>query len=881
MKLKKLLPFIMGISVIISGFPGGAAQQTQKESMLRTGEDLIYQSDFSSVESVDQLKEWSFECKNNQTAQASLDNGRLVWTKTSSAAGTYGESMIAKLNLEQIVEGVVHKDFYGKYKMEVILTPQVQKDAVMGFLIPKGTGSDKAFSMCLQQSGANIYVSSGSYDKVYSGTVWNQKRSYVFYIDTNAGTASMTVDGSSTDGSGGHVYAYGQNGPFRGLYLSLKDNQNAGDRLIIDSVKVYELENAQPEPVSKLEDALLKLEVPDAADKSFPLPKEVDGVPITWSSNNNGVISIIKTVDSAIANVKRPYTEDQLVTLTATVLDGSYQLERRWDVLVSYDRELLLPENILKRCAAAVQNSYYNPTKNIAPYCITEDMNLLTSVQDSISGQSCSVSWESSDTGVISNTGQVTMGPEETTVQLKAVLTYSNEHTQELTLPVTVLPAGYEFAPEGTEWAYDYQKEDAALENWHVYQGKDIGEDITAHRMYLDPDKGAVLHGDTQADEIMTAMLSFPCNIKQRQETGSLEERLTSVRCGNINGIFDMEIEAAFQISPDSQATIDLLPNFSLKVKNDTVFLNAAYKKGQKILREDLKLYENAKDFHFLQFLYNAEEDVIDVYIDGIKAQLMDSEGDPVQVLASSYSVSYLRINLPKPQEDQICIRRCRFKKVQSGTQEMSKAEAIVHKFFQEAQITDFCENPEAVETPIIIQPTQRIGSGSLAMFVQTKVYGEGFRMTDDGTQILPVPGETDREFYISQYASIRGRGATKYFYFTVKGQALCYKGTFTNSETAGDSVLQPLQPGQTVYAHIQANVEADTPRQLCVIAAQYQEERLIDVSVSRFVHEAGSGFDTYLPVSVGNGDSVKVMVWDADTMEPLMEIPMEAEIQK
>ena len=370
------------------------------------GSRLLFSETFDNKQVVNnQVEGWEYTQSGSSTAANTIQNNKLVMTKTSAAGSGGAESMINQFKFNYISQPYddatrtqsYQRAFNGKYKLELNIKPHVTKEfAVVSFLGGSADGTTKKpFSLCIHQDVVDIYVSSGKYFSVSSTSINNKDTKITFTVDTksddvqisiNDGTpVTYTVEGMTKD-------AYF----LQGAYFAMKESQAKDDSITINSVSLYEVSSYDADS-TVVESAMNKVlinslsDAPAAVTENLKtLPATIDGVNVTWSSNNEDYIT------SKGKLLQRPIDNDVDVTMTAIFeKDGTVRYK---DYKLTVKKEDN-PQVILKMAADALDYS---------DLVSGDPQNLNENIKTSANGlYGTTITWESSAPEYVGHDGVI------------------------------------------------------------------------------------------------------------------------------------------------------------------------------------------------------------------------------------------------------------------------------------------------------------------------------------------------------------------------------------------------------------------------------------------------------------------------------------------
>ena len=184
--------------------------------------------------------------------------------------------------------------------------------------------------------------------------------------------------------------------------------------LLILLVSVFMLSSCKSKKIeqtkNEIQGILDTIELPNSVKDSISLPSELNGYQITWSSNNENIIS-----PNGIVN---PSTEDAQVILLATISKEGISLSKEFSVLVNGND----PAKIIEEAFSNI----------VLPTTTNTNIELPNQINN------LNITWSTSDKNVISNRGVVKQGVEDIDVILKATINF-NGVTKSKEFKVTVV----------------------------------------------------------------------------------------------------------------------------------------------------------------------------------------------------------------------------------------------------------------------------------------------------------------------------------------------------------------------------------------------------------------------------------------------------------
>ena len=184
--------------------------------------------------------------------------------------------------------------------------------------------------------------------------------------------------------------------------------------LLILLVSVFMLSSCKSKKIeqtkNEIQGILDTIELPNSVKDSISLPSELNGYQITWSSNNENIIS-----PDGVVN---PSTEDVQVILLATISKEGISLSKEFSVLVNGND----PAKIIEEAFSNI----------VLPTTTNTNIELPNQINN------LNITWSTSDKNVISNRGVVKQGAEDIDVILKATINF-NGVTKSKEFKVTVV----------------------------------------------------------------------------------------------------------------------------------------------------------------------------------------------------------------------------------------------------------------------------------------------------------------------------------------------------------------------------------------------------------------------------------------------------------
>ncbi len=386
---------------------------------------LLVEENFEGKTVTDnQVPGWSYASSTTATATNTITDGKLVMTKTSAPGSGGAESLVNQFYFRQTIEPYsdatrtesFRDTFNGKYRMEVVFRPHITSQfCALGFL-GSASNSDgtpkKPFSLCVYSNKAEIYVSTGVYFPVYTGTLNDRENTLTYTIDTQSNDVVLQMnDGTPTTYTVANLTDAGYQ--LQGAYFAMKENQSAGDSITISSIKLYEVASYETggdeiETAMKSLTAQKLVSDPAAVTDSVVLPEEVAGVSVRWTSSNYEYMT-----DSGKL-VNRPFDADREVVMSARFEKGGTVRYKNYFLTIKKEDD---PQVILQ--AAADKVDYSNLTSD------NKD-NLNTSLTLPSSGDyGTAISWKSSDAAYLSDSGQIVKLDEKERKEVVMTATFS------------------------------------------------------------------------------------------------------------------------------------------------------------------------------------------------------------------------------------------------------------------------------------------------------------------------------------------------------------------------------------------------------------------------------------------------------------------------
>lgn len=184
--------------------------------------------------------------------------------------------------------------------------------------------------------------------------------------------------------------------------------------LLILLVSVFMLSSCKSKKIeqtkNEIQGILDTIELPNSIKDSISLPSELNGYQITWSSNNENIIS-----PDGVVN---PSREDAQVILLATISKEGISLSKEFSVLVNGND----PTKIIEEAFSNI----------VIPNTTSANIELPNQINN------LNITWSTSDKNVISNRGVVKQGAEDIDVILKATINF-NGVTKSKEFKVTVV----------------------------------------------------------------------------------------------------------------------------------------------------------------------------------------------------------------------------------------------------------------------------------------------------------------------------------------------------------------------------------------------------------------------------------------------------------
>ena len=184
--------------------------------------------------------------------------------------------------------------------------------------------------------------------------------------------------------------------------------------LLILLVSVFMLSSCKSKKIeqtkNEIQGILDTIELPNSVKDSISLPSELNGYQITWSSNNENIIS-----PDGVVN---PSREDAQVILLATISKEGISLSKKFNILVIGND----PTKIIEEAFSNI----------VIPNTTSANIELPNQINN------LNITWSTSDKNVISNRGVVKQGAEDIDVILKATINF-NGVTKSKEFKVTVL----------------------------------------------------------------------------------------------------------------------------------------------------------------------------------------------------------------------------------------------------------------------------------------------------------------------------------------------------------------------------------------------------------------------------------------------------------
>ena len=394
---------------------GGKKEVVTYELTIRkyTSEKLIDSEDFSGKTVIDGKVE-GWELYDNTTKVDTLSNvslsisdNKLVMTKTGTAdEADYSERYRAMYRFKDVLAKDTYSKTYrtnlrGEYKVVTSFRPGINSSSSQFQLANIATGAVDAvparvFAMCIAKPnsspGVYEYISSSDTPTIYQSSINKTNATATYYINTETGTMSVQIND-------GEEYTHSATAfsPLQGMMYIMKSKASAGDTLTVNSIDLYRI-SAYDDGTDALHEATKTFTVasitdtPDAITADLDaLPAQIGGASVEWTSSDASVM------DASGALVERPIGEDKKVTLTAKLTKDNAVIYKEFYLTVAQEDDM---EKVLAKAAEKItyQTLTSENTENI-----TEDLNTLP-----LSGlYGSSITWTSSDTTVMSNSGEV------------------------------------------------------------------------------------------------------------------------------------------------------------------------------------------------------------------------------------------------------------------------------------------------------------------------------------------------------------------------------------------------------------------------------------------------------------------------------------------